>query len=150
MANVYFSVPVTDQDGSVSSYSGYGVFAGEVATDTRVQAIMDAVDPLIQGVQGNANITRVFVPNRAGLRAAPLPQSDREIKGKFTFATAGGYSKLISLPTFNRTLTVAGGNIDTVNATVAAFVTEILDNAYSDNRFVDLTQLVRALEAFGI
>lgn len=150
MADYTFYIEVEDYDGEQSGVSGFLVAADETAAQTRLQAIAEIINDLISGRVGDARLTNVITLDRTNLRATATASADKEIKGKFTFTTDGGYAKLISVPTFDRvTFTVAGGAIDQANATVNAFIQEVLTNGYSDNRFDDLTGISQAVEAFG-
>lgn len=150
MTNFKYSIPVTDGDGQVGRISGYVVAADIAAATTRVQTVANTADNLNLGRIGDtAKITAEILLDRTTLKATAGATADREVKGEFTFVSSTGHKTVVTIPTFDKdSWTVSGGDIDLTDVTVQAFVDEIVDNAHADNRYADITSLVKAVEAF--
>jgi hypothetical protein len=133
------------------TFANIVLFASEVAK---------LIHPLMTG-----QITRIGVAFTvalpAGLRAAPLANSDVEEGARFQFGTSGGFYTATRIPTIDESIILPGTRqVNTANAAVAALVTALRDGlnlvpvggtatvSASDSRGEDITSLASAVEMF--
>lgn len=114
------------------------------------------IDALIKGQVVSAGIgLEVDLP--AGLKAAPLPDSDVEEGARFSFRTSTGSITGYRIPTFDEAKIVQGSrNVDTTDEDVSDWIDRMtegrtvgLENASpSDDRGADVVALESARESF--
>lgn len=150
MANRTVSVQVRDSDGEVSSFSFY--LDSTVTTPlTPITSILEAIDPLIDGVIISASMAESIDLTGMTLKSAESAANDRLIGGRFIFRTPEGYRTSLTLPTFDKATYVPAGseNIDTANADVAAFLAAFLGTTTNTAQGIEVTALDLAYEVHG-
>ena len=151
MANFRCNVSVLDGDGDISTFELFTSENDLTAATARFKPVVEAADVLIKGQITEVAIAQVADISTWTLKNAPEAYAENEIKGRFIFTVVGGHRTRISLPTFKKdTYTVVGGSVDTSNADVIAFInTGMINGNMRDSRYVDITALISAYEAFG-
>lgn len=118
------------------------------------------INPLIRGAIRRIGVS-LTLDLPAGLRTAPLTQSDREEGARFQMATAGGFDTSLRLPTFDESFILPNSrNVDLADPTVAAFVAALTGGINltplggtgtvqpTDYRDDDITTVTSAIEQF--
>ena len=149
MADFIISLSILDADGHTATLQHYVDAADADAAATRAAALAPIVDDLTGGQITQIGVIQV-VDLPVGLKGAPAAGSDVEIKGKFVWNSAGGFTTISSIPAFLKDAphTVVGGDVNTANADILAYVNEIVGQGYTDYRSADITSLRKGYEAF--
>jgi hypothetical protein len=121
-------VTVVDGKGAESTTRWHQPDTSEIATmKTFIQNTASLIDAIIKGKITNLSIG-LGVDLPGGLKSAPDANSDVEEIGQFLFASDGGGTVRLSLPTIDEAKVLAGtAVIDTADTDVADFVTQIVD-----------------------
>lgn len=148
MANFVFSFPVADEGGKKSVVSGHIVAADLAAFTARMTALLPLVDAITDGViTQEISVTQSVTLALGGLKSAAGVGTNVKHKGKFTFASADGFPKLISIPAFD---SVNFGTpeqaVDIDAQPVIDLVAEFTGGGYSTSHWEDLTSLVKTAE----
>ena len=153
MANFSASITVRDGDGQDSVVTLYGVFADSATALTALQAAAETMDDLILGKVVSATLSQDVAIGGWSLKASPAAGADVEIKGRFIFQTANPKVKpRLSIPTFDKdTYTAVGGDIPynlSGSAPVDVFLVAMVDQNWTDYRYEDFTDVLKAYEEF--
>lgn len=135
-----------------ASFDNAAVFAVEMA---------QLINALIRGAIRRVGLAFLVDISGAGLRAAPLADSDVEEGARFQFRTANGFYTGLRIPTFDEAKIVAASrDVDLADSDVAAFVTAMTTGINlipaggtgtlqpSDKREEDIVSLTEAKEQF--
>jgi hypothetical protein len=151
-------ITVVDGKGAESTSRFHVPGNSEIATfKTFIQNTASIVDAVIKGRIVNLSLgLGVYLPG--GLKGSADALSDVEEVGRFLFASDGGGTVKISLPTLDEAKVLTGtAAIDTADADVAAFVTQMVDGQTISLQAQhpsaidgsDITGLDSALAVFG-
>lgn len=140
---------VIDSDQEVSSFTFYLATADPDPAGS-AQSILEAADPLIDGIVTNVSITEVIDISGWTLKVAQTAENDRLVGGRFIW-TAGAARTTLTLPTFDKATYVPAGseNIDQVNVDVAAFIAAFLAESTVTNQETAITAVEQAYEVHG-
>lgn len=149
MANFTITASLRDEDGDVSKFSYHSTASTLAAVTTSAQTVIEAMDLLTGAKVEAVSITADVDISGWTLSASAAAGSDVEIGGRFNFASAAGYRGKITIPGFLKdTFALAGGLIDVVDATVAAFIANMESDAYTGHYEI-FTDLISAYEVFS-
>lgn len=140
---------VLDSDGESSTFSFY-LGAADPDPAGSAQSILEAADPLIDGIITSLGITEEIDISGWTLKVAQTAENDRLVGGRFLWG-AGAARTSLTLPTFDNTTYVPAGseNIDQAHIDVAAFITAFLAELTTTNQETEITLLEQAYEVHG-
>lgn len=150
MANYTVKATVQDSDQESSTFQFY-LDDTIVSPETAIQNILEAADPLIDGII--TDVTLSLNVDRTGwtLKTVQTAENDRLVGGRFIFRTPEGYKTSFTLPTFDKDTYVPAGseNIDQANADVAAFLAAFIGTQTNTSQGIEVTALDQAYEVHG-
>jgi hypothetical protein len=111
------------------------------------------MDDIILGQVVSATLTETIAVTGWSLKGTPGATSDVEIKGRFIFSTTNPKVKpRLSVPTFDKdSYSAPGGDIPYDlggSAAVDVFLVAMVDQNWTDYRFLDFNGVLKAYEEF--
>jgi hypothetical protein len=149
MANFQLNVSVLDGDGESSKMEFYLTAGTNAEAITNSRSMVEAMDNFILGKVNRVALSEVLDISSWSLKVAPDADADVEVKARFIFGVTGGFRTRISVPTYDKAnYSNVGGSVD-MGTTRGQWRDLILDNAFCDSRYANITSLLSAYEAFS-
>lgn len=149
MAQYELTYTFADGEGNKATVSATVQAANEAAAVLRAETLGESLILISDAELVGCSFSRVI--DIAGMSpTAADPQSNVEEKGMFSWRTASGFLTRFSVPAIKDAVKVANSDtLDTAEINVAAIVTEVTTQGWSDKRGSDITVLVSAVQSYG-